>query len=159
MWGRQLAAAARSRGIFGLTTKQKSRYHKWARCRGSEPETAPFIKVFTEELRSFLANAARSRGIFGLTTKQKSRYHKWYLLFWRDVRDQNPKLRLLLRSLLRSCAVYCHLCGAKVTRGSSVLRSNKKDEYHLWYSSFLARRKGLEPLTFWFVAKHSIQLS
>ena len=23
----------------------------------------------------------------------------------------------------------------------------------------LARRKGLEPLTFWFVAKHSIQLS
>ena len=26
-------------------------------------------------------------------------------------------------------------------------------------SAFLARRKGLEPLTFWFVAKHSIQLS
>ena len=24
---------------------------------------------------------------------------------------------------------------------------------------FLARRKGLEPLTFWFVARHSIQLS
>ena len=26
-------------------------------------------------------------------------------------------------------------------------------------TSFLARRKGFEPPTFWFVAKHSIQLS
>ena len=29
-----------------------------------------------------------------------------------------------------------------------------------WYQRFsMARRKGLEPLTFWFVARHSIQLS
>ena len=33
----------------------------------------------------------------------------------------------------------------------------KKDDSE--ESSFLARRKGLEPLTFWFVARHSIQLS
>ena len=28
-----------------------------------------------------------------------------------------------------------------------------------WVSDFLVRRKGLEPLTYWFVASHSIQLS
>ncbi len=35
----------------------------------------------------------------------------------------------------------------------------RKNQIPDWVPGFLARQKGLEPLTFWFVAKHSIQLS
>ena len=40
-----------------------------------------------------------------------------------------------------------------------VSRQNKKYGYPNGYPYFLVRRKGLEPLTYWFVASHSIQLS
>ncbi len=36
---------------------------------------------------------------------------------------------------------------------------NKNEEHSKEHSSFLVRRKGLEPPTYWFVASHSIQLS
>ena len=43
---------------------------------------------------------------------------------------------------------------------NSIKRANKKQKSPVNESQdFLARCKGLEPLTFWFVAKHSIQLS
>ena len=37
--------------------------------------------------------------------------------------------------------------------------STKTKQPTRWVNCFMARRKGFEPPTFWFVAKHSIQLS
>ena len=34
-----------------------------------------------------------------------------------------------------------------------------KKQIPIWVSALMVRRKGLEPLTYWFVASHSIQLS
>ena len=42
---------------------------------------------------------------------------------------------------------------------SLALLNTKKEATHKCVSLLLARCKGFEPLTFWFVAKHSIQLS
>ena len=51
-------------------------------------------------------------------------------------------------------------CGASLTpQGFSPLPHIAKIPIPCWVSGFLVRRKGFEPLTFWFVAKHSIQLS
>jgi len=46
-----------------------------ARRKGSEPETAPFIKVFTAELRSLLSplRGKGDEGFFGVTKQQKRR--------------------------------------------------------------------------------------
>ena len=59
-----------------------------------------------------------------------------------------------------------------VRRGARKLKTEPKDFYILWLSfayrikkstpnkfGVLARRKGFEPLTFWSVARRSIQLS
>ena len=50
-----------------------------------------------------------------------------------------------------------------VTYDCSILFSKyakyAKKQIPKWVSAFLVRRKGLEPLTYWFVASHSIQLS
>ena len=40
-----------------------------------------------------------------------------------------------------------------------MLFTDKKTDHHISDSRFVARCKGFEPLTFWFVAKHSIRLS
>ena len=44
-------------------------------------------------------------------------------------------------------------------KSSRPFRTKTKNQTPEWASGFLVRRKGLEPLTYWFVASHSIQLS
>ena len=91
---------------------------------------------------------------------QKAGYPNGYPAFWHAVRDSNPcevqrfapcfatffrfaqKTLRVLRSGVRSRYIQNAKCGAPE-----------------WVSHILARRKGFEPLTFWSVARRSIQLS
>ncbi len=63
---------------------------------------------------------------------------------------------------------YLSTIGKRVVARSSAVDSSLYEDYEVsennkkrldFSSRFLARRKGLEPLTYWFVASHSIQLS
>ena len=49
--------------------------------------------------------------------------------------------------------------GHSLPNPSSPFHIKYKKSIPFGYALFVARRKGLEPLTFWFVARHSIQLS
>ena len=76
------------------------------------------------------------------------------LLFWRAGRDSMGSAHRLLRKP--------RLCSASPSGGSSPTKSFKHKIKNSTTDAVLflmARRKGLEPLTFWFVARHSIQLS
>ena len=69
-----------------------------------------------------------------------------------------------LRALpvIHSFLVNTQLCSASPSGGSSPrisFQDKIKNSIAFAILSFMARRKGLEPLTFWFVARHSIQLS
>ena len=76
---------------------------------------------------------------------------------------QNPYLRQRSLYLFGHSAQICMASlrdahAGVLSRGTTC---EQKERGVLMDSPFflLARRKGLEPLTFWFVAKHSIQLS
>ena len=63
--------------------------------------------------------------------------------------------RGLLRSFFRSAQKMLHILWS----GIRILHTRKKTAPPMGTLSFLARRKGFEPLTFWSVARRSIQLS
>ena len=99
---------------------------------------------------------------------QKEAYAFAYTSFWyagrdgilripllddRKLRFQYPSHNFLLKTVHRTV-----LFTQKPSQGSNPIKYTKRDIYFCIYL-FLVRRKGFEPPTFWFVAKHSIQLS
>ena len=66
---------------------------------------------------------------------------------------------MLLAAPLRLNTVYRLINIKRIWVGNDKVVKSKKRQASKEACRFLARRKGFEPPTFWFVAKHSIQLS
>ena len=88
-------------------------------------------------------------------------------IFWRGVRDSSCFLRNILDLIFGNVSQKASVTVRKtihrivlLTASNPLLAKVQKNRtVQEVLSCFLARRKGFEPPTFWFVAKHSIQLS
>ena len=67
------------------------------------------------------------------------------------------------RGIPMGCPAFCVegacACGIGLPANHDCVKENTKRWTFMGMSIFLVRLKGFEPPTFWFVAKHSIQLS
>ena len=120
-------------------------------------------KELQERVRSFLSPRRVRVPFYHIN---KNRLPVWASDFWYARRDADCTQSALLAALSRGGAP----CGGqqstgllpprrKPSQGSSPFLSYKQKSPARMGKRFLVRQKGLEPPTFWFVAKHSIQLS
>ena len=135
---------------------------KIPRLEDSEPKRAYYAEKCVKYDAHVMMGFRKRKSIGGSSIKRTRNKTGWYPLDTVVLRDSEPKRAYDAKGCFRHCAhVMMDFRLRKSIGGSSIKGTrNKTGWYPLDTTLFcLACLEGLEPPTFWFVAKHSIRLS